>query len=117
MCGIRSGDGVKSIDKKCLLLVFFEATVKKMRIEFDQAKNERNIRERGISFELTKTFEFETAIIRMDVRRSYGEPRFNAVGYIGNRLYHLTFTLRADAIRVISLRKANRREVNRYAKA
>jgi len=31
------------------------------------------------------------------------------------RLYHLTFTLRGDRIRVISLRKANRREVNKYA--
>ncbi len=86
-----------------------------MEIEFDPAKNTRNIEQRGIFFEWVESFEFETAVIRLDLRQQYGEPRFNAIGYIGNRLYHLTFTLRADKIRVISLRKANRREVKRYA--
>ncbi|WP_084445595.1 BrnT family toxin [Desulfosarcina sp. BuS5] len=44
------------------------------------------------------------------------ELRFNALGYINNRLYHMTFTLRGGAMRVISLRKANSREVRKYAK-
>ncbi len=86
-----------------------------MEIEFDPAKNQRNATKHGISLEMARSFELETAVIRLDLRKSYGEPRFNALGYIGVRLYHMTFTLRGDAIRVISLRKANRREMKRYA--
>ena len=78
-----------------------------MRIEFDSEKNQCNIRARGISFEL--------AFIRLDVRKDYGEPRFVALGLISNRVFNLVFTVRTDAIRVISLRKANKREVIRYA--
>ena len=86
-----------------------------MKIEFDPNKNTNNLKERGLSFQLAENFELETAIIRIDTRKNYGEPRFNALGYIENRLYHLTFTVRVGVIRVISLRKANKREVNYYA--
>lgn len=85
-------------------------------IEFDPVKNARNIRERGLSFQLAEAFEFETAVIRLDDRKDYGESRFNAIGYIRQRLYVMTFTPRVDTIRVISLRKANNREIRRYAK-
>jgi uncharacterized protein len=88
---------------------------KGMKIEFDPDKNQRNIAERQLSFELAGDFEWETSLIWEDKRQDYGESRFSALGYVGMRLYHLTFTLRDDRIRVISLRKANRREVQRYA--
>lgn len=88
---------------------------KGMKIEFDPDKNQRNIAERQLSFELAEDFEWETALIWEDKRQDYGETRLSALGYVGMRLYHLTFTLRSDRIRVISLRKANRREVQRYA--
>ena len=38
-------------------------------------------------------------------------------GLIGARLYVLVFTLRETAVRIISLRKANSREVKRYVAA
>ena len=85
-----------------------------MEIAFDPVKNERNIRERGIPFELAAGIDFDTAFIAEDCRRDYGEPRFSAIGYIGERLHVLVFTPRGDAMRVISLRKANLREVKRY---
>jgi hypothetical protein len=88
-----------------------------MEIEYDPAKSVRNFQERGISFESATLFELDESLIKLDVRRNYQEARFNAIGYIGERLYHMTFTVRVDVIRVISLRKANHREVNRYAKA
>jgi hypothetical protein len=88
-----------------------------MEIEYDPAKSVRNFQERGISFESATLFELKTALIRLDVRHDYQEARFNAIGYIGERLHHMTFTVRVHVIRVISLRKANHREVNRYAKA
>ena len=87
-----------------------------MKVEFDPDKSQRNIAERQLSFELAEAFEWETALIWEDNRQDYGEIRFCALGYIGVRIYHLVFTLRSGRIRVISLRKANRREVQRYAK-
>ena len=86
-----------------------------MRIEFDHVKSGRNRKERGLSFEIATDFEIETAVIRIDVRQIKKELRFNAIGYIGNRLFHITCTLRSDVVRIISLRKANKREVKRYA--
>jgi len=83
-------------------------------VSFDPAKNERNIAERGISFEVAEQFEWDTALIVADLRQEYGEPRFQALGFIAGRLHAMVFTPRADKIHVISLRKANRREMRRY---
>jgi hypothetical protein len=49
-----------------------------------------------------------------DTRNDYGEPRFQALGFIEGRLHMLVFTPRVDETHVISLRKANKREVKRY---
>ncbi len=87
-----------------------------MRITFDPRKNERNIRERDLSFELAVEFEFEGAHIQADSRHEYGEARYVALGKLHGRLHVLCFTETADGIRVISLRKANDREVKCYAK-
>lgn len=88
-----------------------------MRIEYDPAKNARNIVERGLPFELTASFDFQTALIAEDARRDYGEERLRAIGLIGDRVYVLVFTIRRDHLRVISLRRANSRERKRYEEA
>lgn len=85
-----------------------------MAISFDPAKNERNIAARGISFERAAVFEWDTALIAEDTRRDYGERRFQALGVVDGRLHVLVFTPRAGKTHVISLRKANQREVKRY---
>ena len=85
-----------------------------MQVEFDPAKNERNIRERGLSFERAADFDFETAVTREDTRRDYGESRFRSLGFIGSELYALVFTIRGESLRIISLRKASRRERTLY---
>ncbi len=48
------------------------------------------------------------------IRRDYGEQRFQAIGYIDVRLHVLVFPPRGRTLHVISLRKANSREVKRY---
>jgi uncharacterized DUF497 family protein len=83
-------------------------------ISFDAAKNERNIVTRGISLERAVAFEWDTALIVEDIRKDYGERRFQALGLIDGRLHVLVFTPRAAKTHVISLRKANKREVKRY---
>jgi uncharacterized DUF497 family protein len=83
-------------------------------ISFDPAKSQRNIASRGISFEVADQFEWDTATIAEDLRKEYGERRFQALGLIAGRLHAMVFTPRAGKIHVISLRKANRREMTRY---
>lgn len=85
-----------------------------MNITFDTAKNERNIVERGLSFALVEQMNWSSALIVEDVRQNYGEPRYFALGLIGSRLHAVVFTPRVDSVRVISLRKANQKEVKNY---
>ena len=85
-----------------------------MEIEFDAAKNETNIRNRGLSFELVIDFDFETAVIWIDIRKTYPEMRISALGLLAGRVHSVVFTETSNGIRVISFRKANRREVKRY---
>ena len=87
-----------------------------MRVHFDPVKNERNIRERGLSFEQAAEFDFQSALVFVDERANYGEARYVALGMLADRLHVLCFTEAEDGIRVISFRKANSREVARYAK-
>ena len=86
-----------------------------MKIEFDPVKSEKNRKERGFGFELVTDFDFSSAIMTEDVRKPYPERRFVAVGLIDARLYVLCLTPIEGGIRVISLRKANSREVKKYA--
>lgn len=83
-------------------------------VSFDPAKSERNIARRGISFQVAEQFEWDTALIVEDLRQAYGERRFQALGIIAGRLHAMVFTPRSGKVHVISLRKANRREVKRY---
>lgn len=85
-----------------------------MKIEYDTTKNEANILKRNISFELVRNFNFDTALTLKDLRHHYDETRFISTGYIKDRLYVLVFTPRNEVLRVISLRKANVREIKKY---
>lgn len=85
-----------------------------MKIEFDPEKNNKNIVERDLSFERAKDFNFNTALFEIDNRRDYGETRIIALGYLGQRLHVIVFTKTKDGIRVISFRKANKKERLRY---
>lgn len=89
-------------------------TINRPEITYDAAKNARNVEERGLSFELARAFDFESALLVVDDRKDYGEVRYRALGRIGTRVHALVFTEVTNGIRVISLRKANRREVTLY---
>ena len=83
----------------------------------DPAKESRNIAERGISLDLAEQLDWTTALIWEDNRKDYGERRYCVLGVIEDRLYSVVFTPRDGKPRVISVRKANKREVKRYEKA
>jgi uncharacterized DUF497 family protein len=88
-----------------------------MKIEFDAAKNETNVRERDLSFDQAAGFDFDSAIVEQDSRKDYPEVRYVAIGYLESRLHVLCFTGIDGGIRVISFRKANSREVKIYEQA
>jgi hypothetical protein len=79
-------------------------------VSFDPAKSEKNRQQRGLPFDAAELFDFETAILRQDTRVDYGEPRYQALGLLGEMICFLVFTPTADGFRVISLRKASRKE-------
>ena len=87
-----------------------------MDISFDPAKNARNIAERGLSFERVAELDWETALSEEDIRKDYGERRVRVFGLLGRRLHVAVITMRGATVHVISFRKANEREVRRYAR-
>ncbi|MDD5296521.1 MAG: BrnT family toxin [Rhodocyclaceae bacterium] len=85
-----------------------------MDISFDPAKSERNETERGLPFTLVEQLDWSGAMIEEDIRKEYGERRYRVLGLIGGRLHAAVFTPRGGKVHVISLRKANPREVKHY---
>ena len=89
----------------------------RQRIEYDAAKDARNVAIRGLSFAEVRDFQLSTAVVTVDERRQYGETRYRALGFLGNRLHMLIFTRVDGVLRVISFRKANQREVTHHEQA
>ena len=87
-----------------------------MLLEFDDAKSAKNLKQRGIAFERFADIDAETAVSGDDVRKDYGERRLRVLGFIDGLLYAAVVTPRGEKIRVISLRRAIRREERAYAK-
>lgn len=87
-----------------------------MRYSHDPKKLAANVAHHQVWFHEAKHFEWETAFVAIDNRKRYGETRFVAHGLITERLYVMVFTLRESSVRIISLRKANQKEVQRYAR-
>lgn len=83
-----------------------------MEIEFDPAKDAANIAKHGVSLSWALDFEFRAVV--NDQRADYGEVRFNAFGLIDGVTYCMTFTLRGEVVRVVSLRQARAKEYRRY---
>ena len=83
-----------------------------MKIAYDPAKNEKNIRERGLSFDRARDFDFESARLEPIFRN--GEDRVVATGYLDDRLHILCYKDVEGGRRIISFRKANEREAKLY---
>jgi hypothetical protein len=81
-------------------------------IEFDLAKDEANIAKHGVSLALAA--ELDVLATVEDDRRPYGEVRKRAFGLIDGVFFSLAYTMRGDNIRAISLRRAHKKEIDRY---
>jgi uncharacterized protein len=87
-----------------------------VKIEFDPAKDATNRAKHGVSLLAATSFDWDTALEREDDRFDYGEVRFAAIGQIESRLYVIVFTEGSDddAVRIISLRFAEKHERSYY---
>ena len=84
-----------------------------MPYEWDEAKRRGNIAKHGIDFESVHLFDWTTASYESSMR--HGEECVLALGYIGDRLHAVVYIGRGANARIISMRKAKRKEENRYA--
>ncbi len=86
-----------------------------MLFEWDDAKSEACWRDRGFDFAYAANAFFDPArLVHQDTRHSYGEDRYQLMGMVEGRLFVVIYTPRAQSYRIISARKANSREVQRY---
>ncbi len=88
-----------------------------MQIEFDPAKDAANRKKHGVSLILAVELDREAALVWVDDRFDYDETRMMALAPKTKILYFVAFVDRGDVRRIISLRRANRREVKHYVES
>ena len=82
--------------------------------EWDEAKYELNLEKHKVDFyDAILIFENDTFEV-IDDREDYGEIRINAIGYVDDEFYVVTYTWRGETMRIISARKAGRRDRRKY---
>ena len=85
-----------------------------MDVEFDPAKDQANRAKHGLPLAAAVEMDLGEAVIVLDDRFDYGEPRYRAFGRIDGQGYCLVFTYRADKVRLISFRRAHDTEMTLY---
>ncbi len=86
-----------------------------MKFEWDDAKDMACFAHRGFDFAYAVgAFLDPHRMVVQDHRRDYGEDRYRLTGVIDGRAYVVVYTLRGSNVRIISARKANRKEVAKY---
>jgi uncharacterized protein len=87
-----------------------------MQIEFDPEKRDKTLLERGLDMAACAAAFDGPCLTFPDMRRGYGEDRFISFALLDGRMVVIVWTPRGKARRVISLRKANDREIREHAK-
>jgi uncharacterized DUF497 family protein len=88
-----------------------------MQFEWDEAKNRSNFVKHGLDFADAEQVLSGPCVTFVDDRFDYGEKRFTTLGLLAGRVVVIAHTARSgDVTRIISMRKANRREQTIYQK-
>jgi hypothetical protein len=86
-----------------------------MQFEWDEAKNLENIRKHRIDFADVPDMFDGSMLVELDERTDYGEDRWIGIGFLRNGVAVVVWTERqGDVIRIISARRANRYERQRF---
>ncbi len=84
--------------------------------EWDERKRLANLRKHGVDFADIEEFDWASAVTWIDDRADYGEERMLALGLFHGQVYSVAFTERDAITRLISFRKAEKREIRIYEK-
>ena len=83
-----------------------------MLIEFDSVKRALTLQNRGLDFTRAVEVFAGKHLSKIDSRTDYAEPRTITAGWLDGRIIVMVWTPRGAARRIISMRKANEREIN-----
>jgi uncharacterized DUF497 family protein len=90
---------------------------KHMEFEWEPRKRDATLAKWGIDFvRMTVGFLDPNRLDTTDKRRNYGESRINNIAQCAGEVYHITYTMRGTACRIISARMASRKERRLYAR-
>jgi len=84
-----------------------------MDFEFDPKKSEKNMQKHGIDFLQARALWDDSELIEIPARTE-DEPRFLVVGKIEGKHWAAIVTYRGEKIRIISVRRARKEEVELY---
>lgn len=87
-----------------------------MRITFDDAKQQKTLKERGIDFRDAKDVFLGRTLTLRDDREDYGEPRYQTYGYLHGRVVMVVWTPRGAARRIMSMRYCHEKEAKQVKK-
>jgi uncharacterized DUF497 family protein len=90
-------------------------TIMSMATESDPKKRKQTLAERGLDFERADEVFAGHHFTMQDIRKDYGEDRCISVGLLDARMVVMVWTQRGKVRRIISMRKANEREIKKYA--
>lgn len=85
-----------------------------MKIEYNQDKRLRTLKERGLDFEYAPLVFEGFHYTGEDDRKDYGERRYITVGTLLDKVVVIVWTPRGDATRIISMRIAHEDEREEY---
>jgi uncharacterized DUF497 family protein len=92
--------------------------MKEPEFEWDAVKAAQNEAIHGVTFEMARdVFKDPFAIELLDDREDFGEDRYVIIGMVSNRLLFVAYTMRGEAIRIISARGAEPHERRQYHEA
>ncbi|MDW9804217.1 BrnT family toxin [Sinorhizobium meliloti] len=84
-----------------------------MDLEFDPAKSATNLEKHGIDFDAAQALWLDERLLEVPAKTE-DEPRFLAIGQIDGKHWTAVFTHRGTAIRIISVRRARKQEIEHY---
>ena len=85
-----------------------------MEFEWDSAKERANRKKHGVSFRMAAKVFLDPFAIEFEDRDAAGEPRFCIIGLVEGRMLFVAYTMRDDAVRIISARGAEPHEKRKY---
>lgn len=83
-------------------------------IEFDDVKREITLFVRGLDMARANEVFEAPHMDQIDCRKNYGEMRITTFGYLDDQPVFLAWTYRGSRRRIISMRRANEREIKKY---